>query len=58
MVADLDGVVTFDDYIMRGVIESAEQIRRQDGQVEDDLKSGMGVEESMKKRRPGYKVAA
>lgn len=47
-----------DDDLLRGVVKMAEQIRRQDGQVEDDLISGMGVEESMRKRRPGYKVDA
>lgn len=58
MIADVDGVVVFDDYILEGVVESAERIQRQDAQVLKDLRNGMGVEASMKKSRPGYKVDA
>ena len=58
VVADMDGVVVIDDYIIKEVVELAEKIDKQDKQIEADLNSGMGMEDSMKKRRAGYKVDA
>lgn len=57
-LADIEGVVIIPKAQLLQVLDLAEQLKRRDQLVEADLAAGMGVEEAMKKHRPGYRVDA